>query len=297
MARPFLCAVSLGVMLACSAGQKPAPVPDASVSGASRGCTEVPVLLDGEDLGWRVGVGLTAYNGWATIPEFGPDKEAEFTVTGSTITVQFHPRTPYVSDQGPAFDNKYWLYVGVMSPFVVSNGLCHLRGVKPGDRVWNLDLTGRGFTELHLRGRLRVHHDVGVDQYWAARALLAGGVYGFYPPDKSVERIVAFNDTGYDTAALAATTRYDCRGHWNNLYWGSWWRDQLYVSPSGWGPWTDVDVDLEAAARRARELAAACGQPLPTGHTVLYTAHLGPEDFVGATVTFEVADLRLESVR
>jgi len=299
--KPFPRAAIWIVTVACG-GSKTTPIvdarvePDSQVNNRSRGCTDVPVMLDGEDIGWRVGIGLTAYNGWATIPEFGPDKEAEFTVSGSTITVNFHPQTPYVSDQGPAFNNKYWLYVGVMSPFVVSNGFCHLGNVQPGQRVWNLDLTDRGLAEVHLRGRLRVYHDAGADQYWTARAVVAGGVYGFYPLDRSFERIVAFNDAGYETASLGTTTHYDCRGQWNNLYWGTWWRDDLFVNPSGWGPWVNIDVDLEASARRASELAAACSQPLPTGHKLFYTAHIGPEDFVGARLTFDVADLRLETV-
>ncbi len=265
------------------------------LGGLNSYCLDVPFMIDGKDYGIKVGTQLGTYQE-AVTPEFGIDKEAEVTVSGDEITVNFHPRTAYnVNDT--TRNGAYWLYVGLLEPYKMASSNVTFEGCGYDGQIQ----MPVGMQELHFKGEFM----------WLANEsdpppgsgygnTLLGGRLAYDFPDGNRE-IVAVDDFGAPINTAYPPTldqaRFYCSNWWHDLQWGDWY-DVTKVNQ-----WQSFDINITAANKKAVLASINCfnmnrGRRLDDARFIRVPAlFVGPEYKTtdGNQSVFKLRNLRMEA--
>lgn len=265
------------------------------LGGLNSYCLNVPFTINGIDYGIKVGVQLGTYQEGVT-PEFGVDKEAEITVSGNEITVNFHPLTAYnVND--PARNGGYWLYVGLLEPHKMVNSDVTFEGCGYNGQIQ----MPSGTQQVYFKG----------DFMWMANEsdpppgsgfgnTLLGGRLAYDFPDGNRE-IVAIDDFGVPINTAYPPTldqaRFYCSDWWHDLQWADWY-DETKVDQ-----WQSFEINISAANRKAIQESINCfnineGRRLDDARYIRLPAlFVGPEYKVtdGNQSVFKLRNLRMET--
>ena len=254
--------------------------------GLTGECTTIPFLGGGRQVA-RVGVVLGMYNN-ARAPQFGKEAEADYSSADGVMTVRFHPTTRYRSNlvDDPWFNDRYWVYTGLLSPRNAPNGCGY-----DGEAVMPRD--GR---RVHFRGEIQVvSGESSLPPELKPGNILMGGILTFNWPD-TTQRILAVNNFSNGPnppSLLGATFECDPNDWWYQLHWQDWW-NEAYANT-----YHSFDIDLTAVAERAIRKSRSCrgGVDLGTAESIrIRDVFVGPEYAVGegGQATFRARNLRIE---
>ena len=279
---------------------EPASVPGGGGTGAQLGllggqssfCTEVPFLMNGQDIGAKVAAYLGMYKDAAT-PQFGANGDAEVTTSSGEITIKFHPKNNYTSPIHPDFNGDYFLYVGLIPPWSQPGGKTFAGcGYNGAAKL----LTGA--KHLRFKGDFKwISGGSNPPTGSGAGNTLLGGWLAYRFADGRQD-IVAINDfgtpIGVGNPTSLAEANYECSDWWHNLSWADWWRDDGRLNDV----WYSFDIDVTAAHEKAVEVSGQkCRRDNSLNEAQTYVPGLfvGPEYGVGGGPTvFTLRNLRTE---
>lgn len=205
------------------------------LGGANSLCLKTPILINGKDLGYRVGTQLGVYKD-GLIPQYGKDKEAEVTENlDGVIKVKFHPITNYTSQDGKG--GNYWLYIGLVYPYYLRSG--------------NYEFSGCGYNGLtdlpdfpiitHFKGEFKwISSESNPPSGSGFGNTLLGGhiAYNFIDGHREILAPSDFGiPAGYWPKSLSDAV-FENSNWWHNLWWSDWY------NPKKADQWQEFDINI-----------------------------------------------------